>query len=102
TVTHYRIDSIMWGALVALTYRWARPRAWLALAAAFLVVATLVATGDLSVVPPGSPLGLGLGYTGLATMAAALGASVRDHPRGLLVRVLDTPAMVMLGRLSYA
>jgi peptidoglycan/LPS O-acetylase OafA/YrhL len=102
SLTHYRIDSILWGALAALTFEQTRRFALPAMGVGLVALVALVASGDLSVVPSGSPLGLGLGFTALALTSAALVVHVRQHQQTRLVRVLESRPLALTGRLSYA
>lgn len=102
-VTHYRLDSILWGAVVALLrprlaeYPWGR-RALLA--AAWAATLALVATGSLSSSP--TPLGHSLG---LSLLALASGLSVLEvveaGARSPVVRILELAPLAAVGRVSY-
>lgn len=102
--SHYRFDSLLWGALAALTLdaRWLAdvPRRAL-LAASSAVVLLLVATRHLAVVPRGSPFGDAVGLSALALASALLVADFARRP-DQLARRLDAAPLRFVGRLSYA
>jgi peptidoglycan/LPS O-acetylase OafA/YrhL len=96
-LSHFRVDSILWGALAALWADELPIRAVRALGFGAAVVAgVLVLRGDLSILPPPTPLGASLGYTAVAVAATAL---VLEAPR---LRILAWPPLAAIGRLSYA
>jgi peptidoglycan/LPS O-acetylase OafA/YrhL len=104
TLSHFRIDSILWGAATALGFAWIAHRRWLrwgALGASALAAAVLVARKDLGFAPFPTPLGAGLGLTLLALASAALVAQVAAAPESLLVRMLEWPPLRGVGRVSY-
>jgi peptidoglycan/LPS O-acetylase OafA/YrhL len=102
SLSHYRVDSILWGALGALLCDQVRDREWLALLAGGLATAVLVIGGQLSVIPPGTPVGLALGFTSLSILGVGVILHVRNHQRSRLTRMLAWPPLAWIGQLSYA
>jgi peptidoglycan/LPS O-acetylase OafA/YrhL len=107
-VSHYRIDSILWGGVAALAFSRlteltlpARQRRLLLGLAAAAVVA-LVLGGQLSMRPRGTALGLGLGLTLLALGTALLLVELVAAPRSRLCRALQWRPLAVIGRLSFA
>jgi peptidoglycan/LPS O-acetylase OafA/YrhL len=102
--SHFRFDSLLWGALAALTLesRWLddAPRRAL-LAAVTAVVALLVGSHHLGVLPRGSPFGDAVGLSALALGGALLVADFARRPEQL-ARRLDAAPLRLVGRLSYA
>lgn len=103
--THYRIDSILWGAALAL-YSATRPmpgarvrRTALALLGG--LTALCVATGHLGALPRSTPLGHSLGLTLLALLSVAVIAEVVAAPQSALVRALEARPLRALGARSY-
>ena len=103
--SHYRLDSILWGGLAALVLPrlalGASTRRWL-LAGVAGLIAVLVGSRALSVQPPPSALGAGLGLSLLAAWTALLLVDLVREPQSLLARVLEWRPLVKLGQLSYA
>ena len=102
--SHYRMDSILIGAAVALGFRQlaAAPRLRrAALAASTVAVVVLMLTAQLSVLPPPTVLGASLGYSLLALSAALLVAEVAASPSGPLVRLLEARPLAAIGGVSY-
>ncbi len=104
-VSHYRFDSLLWGALAAISADAAwlddRARRWL-LAGTAAACAALVTTLQLSVRPHGTPLGTAVGFSGLAIVGTLTVVDCVRRPDSLAVRALETRGMRLLGRLSYA
>lgn len=104
-MSHYRFDSLLWGAIAAMTLSapWMRevPRRAL-LAAVSVALAWSIADGAFSLRPHGTAAGTALGLGGLALASALLVAEFALRPEGRLVRALDRPAVRFIGRLSYA
>lgn len=103
-LSHFRIDSILWGALVAFGYERlvARPRLRVGLlAASSAVVLALALRGDLSKPMSVTWLGASLGLSALAASGATLVAHVAASPRGALTRALEARPLRALGRASY-
>jgi len=102
-VTHYRVDGILLGALMALMgdlVPWARlRRAMIGITAA--LVAGLVLHGDLSVFPPGTMLGVSAGQSVVAVCCALIVADVAASPSSPLVRCLEWEPLRAVGRISY-
>jgi peptidoglycan/LPS O-acetylase OafA/YrhL len=105
SLSHYRMDSILWGALGALVVdrlpAVARPRR-LALALVFALIAWLVSSRELSMVLAPTALGLSLGLTLLAVAATGLLIDLVKAPDSRLARVLEWPPLRVVGQLSYA
>jgi peptidoglycan/LPS O-acetylase OafA/YrhL len=105
TATHYRVDSILWGAVLALYSDTRGPLPLTlrrgGLAVCGVAIASLVATGHLSVVPAGTALGHGPGLTLLAVFSTLLVAEVLASPETWLVRALEWRPLRALGVLSY-
>ncbi len=105
SISHYRFDSLLWGAVGAVCLPWIRAHPsvyrW---AGAFSggVVVLLVALGDISVLPPGSALGSALGFSALAIASSALIVEVTLHPLSRLVAVLEARPLQLIGKWSYA
>ena len=104
-VSHYRFDSLLWGALAALSVDLAtlgdRARRLL-LAGAALLCAWLVATTQLSVLPRGTPLGSALGFSALAILSTLIVLECARRPDSLAVRALEARPLRLIGRLSFA
>jgi peptidoglycan/LPS O-acetylase OafA/YrhL len=103
-VSHYRLDSIIWGAIAALQIDRLRRhvlarRVGLAVAAAGTVV--LMARHDLSVIPRATPLGQGPGFTFLAVTCTLVVAEVALTPASALTRVLESRLLRSVGQVSY-
>jgi peptidoglycan/LPS O-acetylase OafA/YrhL len=102
-LSHFRLDSILAGGVAALFADELRARARAVQVAAFLagaLAAALVLRGDLSVLPPSTPLGAALGYSLLA-IAASLLTCEATRPGSRAARLLSFPLLVELGKLSY-
>jgi peptidoglycan/LPS O-acetylase OafA/YrhL len=101
--SHFRMDSILWGALGALCFEQLRDRAQLrrvvGVAAAVLVAATLVAFPQD--VTPRHPVALAVVYSALAVAALALVVDVAARPTGPLTLVLDARPLRFVGRISF-
>ncbi len=103
-LSHFRIDSILWGAVGALVSHRsplpARPRR-----AALIVTSagsvTMLVTGQLSLRPAGTALGASVGLTLLAIAATLLVLEVAAGPQSLLARGLDIAPLRAIGRVSY-
>jgi len=110
TLSHYRMDSILWGALGALVvthvpavtaFRTSRlRRTLLALLAAIALL--LVALGGLTVLPPPSAFGTSIGLSVLAMAATLLLVELISSPDSMFVRILELRPLTFIGRLSYA
>jgi peptidoglycan/LPS O-acetylase OafA/YrhL len=101
-LSHFRIDSILWGGLAALAFDEAvrRPGARrVVLATTLALIFILFATGHLGVAP--TRLGHSLGLSALAALAAALSCEVTAAPRGAVARVFELRPLRALGRVSY-
>ena len=102
--SHYRFDSLLWGALAALTIdaRWLadRPRRALLLAVSGALL-LLIGSRHLAVIPRGSPFGDAVGLSALALGGALLVADFARRPEQL-ARYLDAAPLRLVGRLSYA
>lgn len=97
-LSHFRVDSILWGALAALIRldsdcRTVERRSILAAASA--VVLWVKSSGH------GSPLDNTLLLTALALAAASLVAEVASGPRNRLTRMLGFRPLRFVGRVSY-
>lgn len=104
-VSHYRLDSILWGALAALAFPWlSRHMAFVRWTGGFatVVVIILCVTGQLSVLPPGSAMGDSLGLSAVAVAATALIIEVTSGRSQWLVQGLEVGPLVFVGRISYA
>ncbi len=103
-LSHYRIDSILWGGVAALLWQLAPPRVSLVrglLAFAAAAVIGLMLTLHLSVSPVGSTLGYSVGLSLLAVAAALLMLELVASPSSLLARALDVLPLRLVGRVSY-
>jgi peptidoglycan/LPS O-acetylase OafA/YrhL len=101
-LSHFRVDSIVWGGLAALLFDAAahrRRERRLVLAVALAAVVAAFTTGQLGVSP--TPLGHALGLSALAAMAAALATEVTAAPSAALARLLELRPLRGLGRVSY-
>jgi peptidoglycan/LPS O-acetylase OafA/YrhL len=104
-ISHFRIDSILWGALAALVFAKARvsaPVLRAGLVAALVTVACLVRSGDLWIAPPASAWGVSAGFSMLALASSLLLLELAQHPGTGMARVLDVAPLAWVGRLSYA
>lgn len=103
-LSHFRIDSILWGSTAALlsrrirlSHRW--PRALIGLGA--FSILGLILTGILSLVPLGTPLGFSLGLSLLSLTAALVLLELVARPTSLLARALEFPMLTRIGKVSY-
>jgi peptidoglycan/LPS O-acetylase OafA/YrhL len=103
-LSHYRIDSILWGGSAAilsthlrLPDRWRRSMI-AGLAAAVIV---LVLTDTMSVFPVGKALGFSLGFSLLSLTTSLLLLELVVHPTGLAARLLELPVLTRVGKVSY-
>lgn len=105
SLSHFRMDSILWGALGALLVERlpaeARPRRLL-LALLLAAIAALVALDDLAVIPAPTPQGISLGLSLLAVFSTALLIELVKAPDSLLARALEWAPLRVGGQLSYA
>jgi peptidoglycan/LPS O-acetylase OafA/YrhL len=103
-LSHYRIDSILWGGTAALLSSRLRlsdrPRRLLIMAGAALVLG-LILTDTMSVFPVGKPLGFSLGFTLLSLTASLLLLELVAQPGTWVARLLEFPMLVRLGKVSY-
>lgn len=103
-VSHYRIDAVLWGSIAAIVFA-SRPIAQrprrIALLAVASAIVVLVATGQMSVVPPGTWLGVSLGLTLLAVGGALLVTDLAAAPTSRIARLLELPPLQAVGRVSY-
>jgi peptidoglycan/LPS O-acetylase OafA/YrhL len=102
-LSHFRMDSILWGALGALAFRevtcGSRVMRRLRLVGLLLLVLTMFLTGYLSAAP-----GREAHATGLTVIAIAytmLVVEVAASPRSILTRILETAPLRRLGKVSY-
>ena len=103
-VSHYRMDSILWGAAGALAFPELadHPRARrLVLVAATAIAASLVAAGQLCIVPPPTPLGAALGYSALAAASMLLVVEAAATQSSTLVAALEWSPLRQIGEVSY-
>jgi peptidoglycan/LPS O-acetylase OafA/YrhL len=101
-LSHFRLDSLLWGALAALALAALRQRRRLAplvLAGSAGVVGALIATRQLAGYL--TPLGYSLGFTGLAVFGTALATEVTQAPAAPLARLFSLAPLRALGRVSY-
>ncbi len=105
TLSHYRMDSILWGAIGALVVD-SLPLATrlrrLVLALLFATIALLVVRQDISVRPLPSPLGMSLGLTLLAVFSTGALIDLVRAPTSFAARVLEWKPLQFVGRMSYA
>jgi peptidoglycan/LPS O-acetylase OafA/YrhL len=104
SVSHYRLDAILWGAAAALVHdRWPMTSAVRrgALGVGVAAVAALLVTRALSLRPPSTLLGLSVGMTALAVTAALLVLELGSAPRSGLARALEIAPLRSIGRVSY-
>lgn len=101
-LSHFRMDSLLWGALAALLLPHLlreRRTCRLLLAASMATLVALFARGHLGLNM--SPLGQALGLTALALFGSALGLEVTSSPNGYVTRTLSLPPLRIVGRVSY-
>jgi peptidoglycan/LPS O-acetylase OafA/YrhL len=104
-LSHYRIDSLLWGCIGALVARkkTLSPRNRRLLLLLFGGLGTaLLASRQLSVIPTGTALGNSLGLTAIALATTLLLLEIHAEPHGLLTRTLELGPFRTIGRLSYA
>jgi peptidoglycan/LPS O-acetylase OafA/YrhL len=102
--SHYRLDSILWGALAALLAEhltWADRTRRLALAGGLAVVVVLAATNTMTVQPTAKALGFSLGFSALAITGALLLLELVHRPGTWLGRLFEFRPLVAVGRVSY-
>jgi peptidoglycan/LPS O-acetylase OafA/YrhL len=100
-LSHYRIDSILWGALGAIAFdalRLRRGTLRLALAACTTATVALFLTGELGTNP--TPFGHSVGLSLLAATATLLVAEAAAGPSPL-GRALEVRPLRAIGRVSY-
>ena len=115
-VSHYRMDSILWGAVVALLLDGdpgarlrrlrelllaSRPRRLL-LGGSGAAIVALVLSGSLAMRPRGTAFGLAVGLTLLAVFTGLLLAELLAAPGTHLGRALEWRPLVLVGRLSFS
>jgi peptidoglycan/LPS O-acetylase OafA/YrhL len=102
--SHYRLDSILWGGIAAIVShplrRFEKARRLL-LALGAVTLLSLVLTTTMSMVPPGRPIGVAVGYSVLSLTASLLLLELVARRDGLAARVLEFPPLVRLGKVSY-
>lgn len=104
-LSHYRMDSILWGGIGALLSFSHPPSAGMRrtlLGATALLLAALVLTRTMSVRPTGETLGFSLGFSLLAIVSTLFLLELAASPTGRLVRALEWRPLVVVGRASYA
>jgi peptidoglycan/LPS O-acetylase OafA/YrhL len=91
SLSHLRIDSILWGALAALSFEWllAHPR----LRRIVMCVAAIGAAFTFG--------GAVIGYTLLAIAVAAFVSNIAATPGSLLVKILEIAPLRAIGKVSY-
>jgi peptidoglycan/LPS O-acetylase OafA/YrhL len=103
-LSHYRMDSILWGALGALVVdrlpASARPRRMLILLT-LAVVGWLAVSRHMSILPPPSAIGISLGLTLLAVFSTGLLIELVKAPTSKFAGALEWRPLVVLGQLSY-
>lgn len=103
--SHFRIDSILWGCIVALGYErlLREPQARrVALGVSSGLVVVLIAMGELSILHPPTMLGSGIGSSIIAIASALLAAEVTAAPSSWLGRSLAVRPLATIGFHSYA
>ncbi len=101
--SHFRIDSILWGALGALVLHELCGRVRLrrvAGAGAAVVVVALAVAFPADVVPL-APIALALTYSALSLLALCVIVEVVAAPAAGLTRCLEFPPLRFVGRVSY-
>jgi len=102
--SHYRLDSILWGAVAAILAGrmpwspWLR-RCFLALGLALLLA--LVMTDTMSVLPVGKPLGFSVGYSLLALTTSVVLLELVDRPDTWLTSLLEFRPLAAVGKVSF-
>jgi peptidoglycan/LPS O-acetylase OafA/YrhL len=102
--SHYRLDSILWGATAAiLAERMPRSpglrRCFLVLGLALILA--LVMTDTMSVVPIGKPLGFSVGYSILALTTSIILLELVDKPATWLTSLLELRPLAAIGKVSF-
>jgi peptidoglycan/LPS O-acetylase OafA/YrhL len=102
--SHYRLDSILWGATAAILagrVPWSsRLRRCLLLLGLTLILA-LVMTDTMSVLPVGKPLGFSLGYSLLALTTSVVLLELVDKPGTWLTSLLEFRPLAAVGKVSF-
>ena len=102
--SHYRLDSILWGGLAALTagrIAWRDSTRRLLLGTGAVFIGLLLVTNTMSVRPTGRPLGFSVGFSLLALTTAILLLELTRRPNTWLGRALELRPLVAVGRVSY-
>jgi peptidoglycan/LPS O-acetylase OafA/YrhL len=109
-LSHFRMDSILWGSLGALLLESipnlsaavaARPRR-LALGFIGAIILFLIEQGGLTVLPAPSAIGISIGLSLLAVWSTLLLVELAVAPQSWLARCLEFRPLAFIGRLSYA
>jgi peptidoglycan/LPS O-acetylase OafA/YrhL len=97
TLSHLRIDSILWGALAALLFGWLtkHPRIRRAILYASAVGTLFFLRPELSF------WGYFIGLTVIAIAVAAFVSNIAATPESWLVKLLETAPLRAIGRVSY-
>jgi peptidoglycan/LPS O-acetylase OafA/YrhL len=103
-LSHYRIDSILWGGTAALLssrlHLSDQARRWLMVVGGVLIVG-LVLSDTMSVFLVGKPLGFSLGFSLLSLTASLVLLDLVAHPTSWGARLLEFPMLARVGKLSY-
>lgn len=103
-LSHYRMDSILWGGVAALLsgrLQLSDRRRRVLIAAGGALVLGLVLSDTMSVFPLGKPLGFSLGFSALSLTASLGLLELVTRPSSWAARLLEFSLLARVGKLSY-
>jgi peptidoglycan/LPS O-acetylase OafA/YrhL len=102
--SHYRLDSILWGATAAIVGRrmpWSPRLRRCCFALGVTLILALVITDTMSVLPVGKALGFSAGYSLLAITTSVLLLELVDQPATWLTSLLEFRPLAAVGKVSF-
>ena len=102
--SHYRLDSILWGATAAILagrISWSPRLRRCFLALCLVLVLALLMTDTMSVRPIGKPLGFSVGFSLLALTTSVILLELVDKPATWLTSLLEFRPLVAVGKVSF-
>jgi len=102
--SHYRLDSILWGATAAILARrmpWSSRLRRCLFALGVALIFALVMTDTMSVLPVGRALGFSAGFSLLAITTSILLLELVDQPVTWLTSLLEFRPLAAVGKVSF-
>ena len=102
--SHYRLDSILWGATAAILagrMPWSPRQRRCFLVLGLALILALVMTDTMSVLPIGKPLGFSVGFTILAFTTSVILLELVDKPTTWLTSLLEFRPLAAVGKVSF-